>query len=66
MLNGLTPTDQLTLLMFDKTQEKFRRVTVAVAQINRKHGRDTARFTVARTDGGLIGSGKAKPDSIRH
>ena len=52
ILNGLSPADQLTLRMFDDgPHERFRQVMVAVDKINRKYGRDTARFTLARPDG---------------
>lgn len=51
ILNGLSPADQLTLRMFDNTHERFRQVMVAVDQINRRWGRDTVRFAVARHDG---------------
>jgi DNA polymerase V len=51
ILNGLAPAEQLTLRMFDDTHERFRQVMVAVDQINRRWGRDTLRFGVARPDG---------------
>lgn len=51
IVNGLTPASQLTLRMFDDTQEKFRQVMVAVDEINRRWGPDTVRFAVAKPDG---------------
>lgn len=51
ILNGLTPADQLTLRTFDNSHERFRKVMVAVDQINRRWGLDTVRFAVARPDG---------------
>jgi DNA polymerase V len=51
ILNGLTPADQITLRMFDNSHERFRKVMVAVDQINRRWGHDTVRFAVARADG---------------
>jgi len=51
ILNGLAPAGQLTLRMFNDTHERFRQVMVAVDRMNRKYGRDTVRFAVARPDG---------------
>lgn len=49
---GLVPSDQLTMRMFDDSRrERFRQVMEAVDAINRKYGRDTIRFAVARPDG---------------
>lgn len=52
ILSGLTPADKLTERMYDDERwERFRRVIRAVDEINRKFGRDTVRFAVAKPDG---------------
>lgn len=49
LLAGLAPADKLTERMYDDERwERFRRVMRAVDEINRKFGRDTVRFCVAR------------------
>jgi DNA polymerase V len=51
-LGGLLPADRLTRRMFDdETLEKFRRVAPAVDRLNRKYGRGTVRWGVAKTEG---------------
>ncbi len=48
ILSELVPTDKLTERMFDdKKWERFRSVTRAVDEINRKFGRDTIHFAAA-------------------
>ncbi len=62
MLNSLTPTDQLTLRMFDdKRWQRFRQVSVVVDEINKKYGRDTIRFAVANLDWGWKTRFQKKP-----
>jgi DNA polymerase V len=52
MLNSLSPADQLTLRMFDDERwERFRQVSIAVDEINKKYGRDTIRFATADPEG---------------
>jgi DNA polymerase V len=52
MLNQLVPVDQLTKRFFDDGAfERSRRVLKAVDEINKRHGRDTVRFGIARADG---------------
>jgi DNA polymerase V len=52
MLHSLSPADQLTLRMFgDERAERFRQVLVAVDGINRRWGKDTVRFAVAKPEG---------------
>jgi DNA polymerase V len=52
MLDGLVPSDQLTGRLFTSEMlEKFRRVMPVVDGLNRKYGRGTVRWAVARPDG---------------
>jgi len=52
MLNHLVPADQLSIRMFgDAAFERSRRLAKAMDEINARHGRDTIRFGVARSDG---------------
>lgn len=52
MLNHLVPADQLSRRMFgDMSFERSRSLARAIDEINRRHGRDTIRFGVARADG---------------
>ena len=52
ILNHLVPSEQLSKRMFGDTSfERSRRLAKAMDEINRRHGRDTIRFGVARADG---------------
>lgn len=52
MLNHRVPADQLSRRMFgDGSFERSRRLAKAIDEINRRHGRDTIRFGLARADG---------------
>jgi DNA polymerase V len=52
MLNSLSPADQLTLRLFDDERwERFRQVSIAVDEINKKYGQDTVRFGIAKPNG---------------
>ena len=52
LLNHLVPADQLSRRMFgDISFERSRILAKAMDEINRRHGRDTIRFGVARPDG---------------
>jgi DNA polymerase V len=52
MLNHLVPAEKLSRRMFgDMSFERSRRLAKAMDDINRRHGRDTIRFGVARADG---------------
>ncbi|HEX8143773.1 MAG TPA: Y-family DNA polymerase [Pyrinomonadaceae bacterium] len=52
MLNHLVPAEQLSRRMFgDMSFERSRSLAKAMDEINRRHGRDTIRFGVARADG---------------
>lgn len=52
MLDGLVPADQLTGRLFtNETLEKFRRIMPFVDYLNRKYGRDTVRWAIARPEG---------------
>jgi DNA polymerase V len=52
MLNHLVPVDQLSRRMFgDISFERSRSLARAMDEINRRHGRDTIRFGLARVDG---------------
>jgi DNA polymerase V len=52
ILSGLIPAEKLTARMYDDERwERFRRVMGAVDEINRKWGRNTVRFAVAKPDG---------------
>jgi DNA polymerase V len=56
MLGGLVPSDKLTTRMYDDERwERFRRVMRAVDEINRRWGKDTVRFVVARPNGEWLG-----------
>ena len=64
-LSGLIPADKLTTRMYDDERwERFRRVIRAVDEINRKFGRDTVRFAVAKPDG--VWQGKCARRSPRY
>ncbi len=53
MLNGLLSVEQMSRRIFgDAAYERSRRVLKAVDEINRRHGRDTVRFGIARAGGG--------------
>ncbi|MEZ5429142.1 MAG: Y-family DNA polymerase [Pyrinomonadaceae bacterium] len=63
ILSGLTPVEGMTCRMFDqKNWERFRSVMAAVDEINRKFGRDTVRFAVARPDGIWRGRSERRSD----
>jgi DNA polymerase V len=52
ILNHLAPADQLSRRMFGELSfERSRRVAQAMDEINARHGRDTIRFGLARSDG---------------
>ena len=52
MLNGLVPAGQLTGRLFTgEMLEKFRRVMPVVDNLNRKYGRGTVRWAVAKSNG---------------
>jgi DNA polymerase V len=52
MLNHLVRADQLSRRMFgNATFERSRSLSKAIDEINKRHGRDTIRFGVARPDG---------------
>jgi DNA polymerase V len=52
MLNGFVPANQLSRRFFgDASFERSRCVMEAVDEINRRHGHDTVRFGVAKSDG---------------
>lgn len=52
MLNHLVPAGQLSRRMFgNSTFERSRSLARAMDEINRRHGRDTIRFGLARADG---------------
>lgn len=56
VLSGLVPADKLTERMFDETRwQRFRLVTKAVDEINRKFGRQTVRLAVANPNGAWQG-----------
>ncbi|MDQ4121963.1 MAG: Y-family DNA polymerase [Acidobacteriota bacterium] len=63
ILGGLVPSDKLTERMFnDEKWERFRRVMRAVDEINRKFGRNTVRFLVAKPNGKWSGkAGRLSP-----
>jgi DNA polymerase V len=65
ILSGLVPADKLTTRMYDDERwERFRRVMRAIDEINRKFGRDTVRFAVAKPDG--VWRGRAERLSPRY
>ena len=52
MLHGLVPANQLTGRLFTSEMlEKFRRVMPVVDSLNRKYGRGTVRWAVAKPNG---------------
>lgn len=56
ILSGLVPVEKLTERMFDdKKWERFRLVSQAVDEINRKFGRDTIHFASVNTNGAWRG-----------
>lgn len=56
MLGGLVPSAHLTARMYDDERwKRFRRAMRAVDEINRRWGKDTLRFAVARPGGEWLG-----------
>lgn len=52
ILHGLVPADQLTGRLFsNEVMEKFKLIMPVMDRLNRKYGRDTVRFGVARPNG---------------
>lgn len=52
MLNGMKPSDHLTRRMFGQDSwERSRRVSQAMDEINRRHGRHTIRYGSVETEG---------------
>lgn len=52
ILHGLVPADQLTGRLFSyETMQKFKMIMPVMDKLNRKYGRDTVRFGVARPKG---------------
>jgi DNA polymerase V len=52
ILHWLVPADQLTDRLFsNETMEKFKLIMPVMERLNRKYGRDTIRFGIARPDG---------------
>jgi DNA polymerase V len=65
ILSGLVPANQLNERLFDeKKWNRFRQVTKAVDEINRKFGRDKIRFAAANPEG--VWKGKCAHRSNRY